>query len=381
MEEPLFTPLEETPFDEVLSALLNKDEVLDPLYLYRLSDLNPENLAELIKIWGDIHLERRRALIEDLEHLSESNSLLSFEGVLRLALKDEDPQVRFYATRAIEIYDTDDLIPHFLAVLDEEESLDVRAVTASILGKYIYRGELDKISAKLKKKIENKLLKILNSEEPDDIRRRALEAISYSSRDEVRGQILKAYATDLEEWVASALFAMGRSLDEEYGDLVCDHLVHKSPKVRLEAVRACGELGLENALPVLLDLLDDLPDIRAATIYSLSQIGGEDAGPALQGLLDQDLNDDEVDLIQQALERLDLLEDGLDLAMFNLDFEDGDEIILDDYDYQQDGYDDDFDFDNDDDYDYDDDDDDDDDYDDDDIGLDNFDLDDDYWME
>jgi len=381
MEEPLFTPLEETPFDEVLSALLNKDEVLDPLYLYRLSDLSPENLAELVRIWDEIHLERRRALIEDLEHLSETNTLLSFEAVLRLALKDEDPQVRFYSTRAIEIYNTDDLIPYFLDVLDEDESVDVRAVTASVLGKYVYRGELDKISAKLKKKIEDKLLKILKSEEPDEIRRRALEAISFCSREEVREQILKAYGTDLEDWLASALFAMGRSLDVEYGDLVCDQLGHKSPKVRLEAVRACGELGLENSLPVLLDLLDDLPDIRAAAIYSLSQIGGEVAGPALQGLLEQDLLEDEVDLIQQALERLDFLEDGLDLSLFNLDTENGEEFILDDYDYQQDGYDDDFDYDDDDDFGYEDDDDDDDDFDDDDIGLDNFDLDDDYWME
>jgi len=363
MEESLFAPLDETPFQEVLVALLDTDLVLDPGYLYRLSDISQENLGDLTEIWLDIHVERRRALIEDLEELIDDNNLLSFEGVFRLALKDDDPQVRFFTTRAIEIFDTDDLIPYFLNVLDQEESVDVRAVTASVLGKYIYRGELDKISKKLKKKIENKLLTILESDEPEEIRRRALEAISFSSREEVKEHILDAYQSDLEEWVASAIFAMGRSLDNEYGEMVSDQLGHTSPKVRLEAVRACGELTLEDTLPIILDLLDDLPDIREAAIWSLSQIGGEDAGPALQGLLEDEINDEEADIIQGALERLDFLEEGLEMPMFDLPFDDDEEeYILDDYDYQQDGYDDDG-------------------YDDDDIGLEDFDYDDDYWME
>lgn len=360
MEEPIFSPLEELPFTEVLTALLDADQVLDPLNLYRLSDISPDNLAELQKIWTEITLERRRALIEDLEELTDTNPLLSFEPILRLALKDEDEQVRFFATRAIELFDTDDLIPHFLSVLKEEESVDLRAVTASVLGKYVYRGELDKISKKLKKKIEDHLLDILENDQPLEIQRRSLEAISYSSREEVRDHILNAYKSELNEWVASALFAMGRSFDHQYSDLVFEKLQHTSPKVRLEAVRACGELTLEDAVPIIVDLLQDLPDIRGAAIWALSQIGGEDAGPAIQGLLDDEVSSDEEELIQQALERLDFLEDGVNLSMFNMPYSD-DEIILDDYDYQQDGYDDDFD--------------------EDDIGLENFDFDDDLWLE
>jgi HEAT repeat protein len=356
MEDSLFNPQDDTPFEEVLVALLDDEQVLDPGYLYRLSDITQDDRGDLTRIWSDIQVERRRALIEDLEDLSEDNNLLSFESVFRLSLKDEDSQVRFFTTRAIEIYDTDDLIPYFLDVFDREESVDVRAVTASVLGKYIYRGELDKISAKLKKKIENKLLEILESGEPDEVRRRALEAVSYSSREDVKEHILDAYQSEKEDWVASSIFAMGRSLDTEYGDMVCDKLGHTSPKVRLEAVRACGELTLEDALPIIMDLLDDLPDIREAAIWSLSQIGGEDAGPALQGLLDDEVSDEEIDLIQGALEKLDFLEDGMDMSIFNLPTDD-DEYILDDYDVQQDGFDDD------------------------DLDLEDFDLDDDYWME
>ncbi len=361
MNNELFNPLEELPFEDVLTALMDTEETLDPLLLYRLSDISQENMAALDQIWEMIHLERRRGLIEDLEQLTDNNTLLSFEPIFRRALIDEDEGVRFYATRAIEVFDTDDLIPFFLQVLDQKDSVDLRAVTASVLGKYVYRGELDKISKKLKKQIEDRLFALLDGDHPLEIQRRALEAVSFSSRDEVKDHILAAYEKDLDEWVASALFAMGRSFDLDYSDLVCDKLQHRSPKVRLEAVRACGELALEDAVPVILDLLNDLPEIREAAIWALSQIGGEDAGPAIHGLLDDEVSSDEEELIQQALERLDFLEDGVDMSLFDLQYLD-DELITDDYDYQQDGYDDD-------------------DFDPDDIGLEDFDIDDDLWLE
>ncbi|MCD4801483.1 MAG: HEAT repeat domain-containing protein [Anaerolineales bacterium] len=357
MEEPLFSPLEDIPFDEVLTALLDEDQILDPLLLYRLSDINPENLSQLAGIWENVNVERRRALIDDLEQLTDTNSLLTFEPIFRIGLKDLDDQVRFFAIRAIEIFDTDDLIPFFLSILEEEDSVDVRAVTASVLGKYIYRGELDKINAEIKDQIEDKLLQILVSDQPSQIQHRALEALSYSSRPEVSKHILEAYDNASEDWIASAVFAMGRSFDHQYSEKVFDKLQHTSPKVRLEAVRACGELILEDAVPVILDLLDDLPEIRGVSIWALSQIGGEDAGPAIHQLLDGEVSDDEVELIQQALERLDFLEEGVNLSMFDMPFSDQEKYILDDYDYTQD------------------------DYDQDDFELDNFELDDDHWLE
>jgi HEAT repeat protein len=360
MEEQIISPLEELPFSEVLTALLDADQVLDPLNLYQLSDISPDNLTDVQNIWAEINLERRRGLVEDLEDLTDTNPLLSFEPIFRLALRDEDEQVRFFAIRAIEVFDTDDLIPYFLSVLKSEGSVSLRAVTASVLGKYVYRGELDKISNKLKKDIEDHLFEVLEKEHPLEIQRRALEAVSYSSREEVREHILNAYQSDLDEWVASALFAMGRSFDHQYSDLVFDKLQHTAPKVRLEAVRASGELTLEDAVPTIIDLLNDLPDIREAAIWALSHIGGEDAGPAIHGLLDDEISTDEEELIQQALERLDFIDEGINLSMFNLPDSD-DEIILDDYDYQQDGQDDEFDGD--------------------DIGLEDFNIDDDLWLE
>lgn len=318
MKENRFSTPENIPYQEVLDALLDEDRVLAPRYLYRLTDLMPEELEQLQDIWSSISDRRRRALLEDLEELTEKNTLLSFEAVFRFAMHDQDPQVRFYAIRAIEVFDTDDLIGTFLRVLEEDESEDVRAVTASVLGKYVYRGEIDEISDEQQRTIEEKLLGVLNSDEPSRIKRRALEAISYSPRSEVHQHISDAYRRDSDEWQASALFAMGRSYDHRYDDQVISKILHPSPKVRAEAVRASGELYLEEAVPEIIDLLDDVPRVRRAAIWALSQIGGEGVAEAILEVKEESLSNEEERLIEQALDNLAFTEGSLNYRMFDV---------------------------------------------------------------
>lgn len=327
---------EEPDFKTVIRDLLDEEQVLDPQILYALSDLRPGQLRQLKDAWLEIGVERRRALMEDLEHLTESDTLLSFEAVFRFAMEDPDPQVRFFAIRAIEVFDTDDLIPTFLENLDEEVNIDVRAVSASVLGKYVYRGEVDEIEAGLEQEIVDRLLRVISSDQPDRVRRRALEAVSYSPRPEVHEEIQSAYHRESPRWVASALFAMGRSFDERYRDKVYDRLRDQSPRVRMEAVRACGELYLDDAVYEILDLLDDVPRVRRAAIWSLSQIGGEGVQMTLNRLLDdKNLPEEEVELIHQALDNLAFTEGSINYSMFDMPYQGEDESDLPEADWRE----------------------------------------------
>ncbi|MFO8036009.1 MAG: HEAT repeat domain-containing protein [Anaerolineales bacterium] len=331
---PFSTP-EAIPFQEVLDALLDDDHVLDPRYLYRLSDMGPQEVKRLKEIWPSISEQRRRSLLEDLEELTEANTLLSFELLFRFAIHDQDPQVRFYAIRAIEVFDTDDLIQTFLQVLEEDESVDVRAVTASVLGKYVYRGEIDEIPKDEQRQIEETLLAVLNSDEPSRVRRRALEAVSYSPRAEVHEHIAAAYQRENEAWLASALFAMGRSYDHRYDEKVCSKILHPSPKVRAEAVRASGELILEEAVPDILDLLDDVSQVRRAAIWALSQIGGEGVAEAIQASKREALSEEEEALIERALDNLAFTEGRVNYQMFDVPIDVDEDIDFDNQDWAE----------------------------------------------
>jgi HEAT repeat protein len=314
-------------FEDVIAALLDSDTPLNPRYLYRLTDLVDDELTQFEETWPEIAAWRRLALLEDLEVLYDADTLLSFEAICRRAIVDTDSHIRFQALHSLQGYDVPDLIPYFIRILQEDEKEELRAIAADIMGKYIYLGEVDTLSKRVLKEIERVLLKVAKGEDSALVRRKAVEALGYSSHEDVPSLIKKAfYAEDLN-WVSSALYAMGRTLDERWEPDVLKMLVHPNPEIRLEAIRASGELEIAKAKPLLLDYLEDQDeDVQMAAVWSLSRIGGN----GLKSLFENLLADAELDKDVQ------VIEEALDYLIFNqsIDFTDGLDLEDDlDYDY------------------------------------------------
>lgn len=324
------TDYSEIPFRQLIEALLDTESHLHPRFLYRLSDLEPEELEQLKLSWQQVPLWRRQSLMKDLEQLGSVNNLLSFEAIGRHAVEDADPQVRNLAVKILWEFEANDLVPIFLNLVESDTDIEVRASATSALGRFVYLGEVDKLSHKTQRTVEDHLIHWIESNEPDEIRRRALESIGYSSRSEVPGLIEKAYTSGEREWIESALLAMGRSVDERWENQVMEMLDSKYPSLRAEAARAAGELELKEAIPRLLELLDDSDeDVRKATIWSLSQIGGEGVREAFEELLAQAGADDEIDLLESALDNLSFTEDFQLFSLFDFSEEDIESEILD----------------------------------------------------
>lgn len=295
----------EIPFQTLLDALVDADNPFQPRFLYRLSDLSEADLALLEKTWPSVPTWRRKALMEDIEQLGEQDLLLSFEGLCHLALRDQAADVRLPAARILWDYELPSLITVFLDLLEKDPDADVRAVAAGALGRFVYAGELDEISTRSLHEIEDSLIKVMHSNDELPVRLRALESLGYSSRDEVIPLIEDAFASGDRNWIASALYAMGRSADERWTPQVLKMLGSQHPQLRAEAARAAGELEIHDALPVLLDLIEDTDDnTRMASIWSLSQIGGEGVSEVLEKLYDECEDEDELDLLENAIDNL-----------------------------------------------------------------------------
>jgi HEAT repeat protein len=296
---------EDIPFHKVTEALQDADTSLDPRYLYRFSDLEAEEINALEVIWPDIPLRRKQSLMEDVEDLSARDTLLSFVSFACLAVKDEDPKVRLVAVRTLWDYEDSELIPIFLDLLQRDNDPAVRAAAAGALGRFVYAGELEKIPRRRLSTIVETLLTVVNGEDYDPVRRSALESLGYSSREEVPHMIQTAFASTDKDWVASALFAMGRSANPRWNPQVMDKLDNTMPSVRCEAARAAGELEIADAVPQLMELLDD-PDenTRFASIWSLSQIGGEGVRNVLEELYEDAEDQADLYILESALDNL-----------------------------------------------------------------------------
>ena len=314
----------ETPITDIIQALLDTEKPFPASLLYAFSDLEQQECTQLLEVWEQIPLQRRRALMDDLSEMAERDDLMLFEEVGRIALEDSDPQVKVSAIDLLFQAEDTRLLPKFLSLLKEHESADVRAAAANVLGPYVYMGEFDRIHAEQLRRVENALLKAHHEDASELVRRRALESLGYSSRNEVPDLVRAAYATQETTWLESALFAMGKSADEQWKDLVLAHLKDENLLVRLQAVHAAGELGLAGARASLLRVLErefDITDLRREAVWALGQIGGEGVEKALDRLLERLDDDEDIDLVEEALDQLNFTEDKELFSLLDMNLE------------------------------------------------------------
>ena len=334
---------------QLVLAMQDVDKPLHPRYIYRLSDLETQELNEIKRAWPEIPIWRRQAIFEDILEIGQANTILSFEAIARYAVSDPDAHVREQAVRALWEYEERDLVRIFLNLLHNDASPEVRAVSASGLGRFVYLGEIEELPENTLHEIEERLLATTTGSDTLEVRRRALESLGYSGRDEVAALIEKAYSSKNAMWLVSALSAMGRSADHKWNGLVLEMLEYDNPEVCNEAARAAGELELRRAVPLLMELLNtEDSELRMTSVWSLSQIGGPGIQDALEELLEETEDEDEVEFIEEALENLAFTEetqlfDLIDVAEDEAEEVDDDAVddeeipyLLDDADEEQD---------------------------------------------
>lgn len=313
-------------FSHILGEMLNDEKPFHPRNLYRFSDLEGQDLIELQAAWPQVSTRRRQAILEDIEELGETNYTLSFEEFCRFTVGDSDPQVRELSVRALEEYETPRLIPLYLNLLINDDDSAVRAESAHALGAYVYLGEIEELPQDTLDEIVDHLLEIYRGSDTALVRRRALEALGFSSRKEISALIESAFNTGKHDWMMSAIFAMGRTANQRWGKIILEMLDSDDPELRFEAARAAGELELKAALTPLINLLDDSDsETRMAAVWSLSQIGGEGIQDALEQLYDEIEDEDEADFIDLALENLMFTEDLQSFSLLELPADEDDD--------------------------------------------------------
>ncbi|HOZ39039.1 MAG TPA: HEAT repeat domain-containing protein [Anaerolineaceae bacterium] len=309
---------------DLIKALMDMETPFPARLLYQFSDMPADDLQVLATAWLSIPVMRRRAVLQDLLELSEHDDLLMFENIGRIALEDGDAECEVSGISLLLEAEDPKLIPIFLQMLSAADEAEfVRAAAANALGFYIYLGELEEIKTDLLHKIEDALLLAYAKDPSDLVRRRALESLGFSGREEVPPLLRFASAKDSEEWLESALFAMGRSADQQWESLVLEHLDHDNPDVKGQAIHAAGELYLTSARVRLLKQVDREKDeyLRSEMIWALSQIGGEGIEEKFERLLATTDDDEEASLLEEALDMLNFTNEAANLDLMKIDFD------------------------------------------------------------
>lgn len=318
------------PVEDTLKNLKNETEPISVAGLFALSDLDRAGLAPVRSAWPTLSADRRQTAMRHLVEIAEDNFEVDFGSIYRLGLDDQDPGVRAAALEGLWEDDDAALIQPMLKLLgDPAES--VRVAAAGALGRFVYAGELEDIPAsKVAPVIKALKAAYANPAETLNVRRRALEALGFLGHDEVGDLIQQGYQHAELPMRLSAVFAMGRSADDEHwGETVVRELDSSEPEMRFEAARACGELEYIPAVRRLGELLDDVDEnVQQAAVWSLGQIGGDKARQLLQAVLTSDAEHLHEDA-EAALDELEFKGNNLDFTLMDFEDDDEDDWVLD----------------------------------------------------
>jgi len=300
------SPVNKPSIDEVISILQQSEgegEGIPAAIYYGLSDLDDASLQTLEPVWRNLAVDYKRKIVSELAEASEINFDLNFDALGYLALDDLDSGVRSSGIELLWINESLELLSRLIDLAENDESVEVRAAAVSDIGRFILLGEYEEIPESDATRAQDVAIGLLNDLTEDiQVRRRALEAISNSSLDFVIEAIQEAYESDERLMRVSAIFAMGRSYDEQWNETVLRELRNDDPEIRYEAARAAGELEIEEAVTLLGQLaVVDEREIKQVAIWSLGEIGGNHAMRLLSALVEDAEEADDEDL-KEAIE-------------------------------------------------------------------------------
>jgi len=312
-------------FQNVLEHLSNSNKDIPHSHLKFYSDLDPKSIKLFLDVWTRVEPTRKLVLLDQLLSYLDSDTIVSYEEIGRVLLDDPDAGVRTRAIRLLVESDDPKLADKLIDIFLHDAELAPRLEAVQLLGEFILLGELDKVNQSLQRRMEDALIGLVRSEEDSTLRKRALESLSFSSRPEIAALIESAFERIDPAWIASALRAMGRSHDERWKENVVSMLLDEDPIIKFAAIEAAGQLIIEEAVPILLQILDDEEepeDVATAAIWALSQIGGDDARTYLVALIDQTEDEDLVEFLEDALENLNFTEEFNKFDLLTLDEDD-----------------------------------------------------------
>lgn len=313
-------------FQNVLDHLLDSKKDIPQSHLQYYSDLDPKSLRLFMDVWPSVKPERKLLLLDALLAYLDSDNLVSYEEIGRALLKDADGEVRTRAIGLLAEANDPELADTFVDIFLNDPELAPRMQAAQLLGEFVLLGELEELDADIQREVEDALIKVIRREDTPALKRLAIESLGYTARDEAIGIIESAFQRSDPAWIASALHAMGRSHDNRWEDDVVSKLLDEEPRIRSAAVQAAGELSIEAAGPILLQMLENLEEeedkVITATIWALSQIGGEDARIYLLNLIEQTEDEEMTAFLEDALENLDFNEEMDKFDLLSLDEDD-----------------------------------------------------------
>lgn len=289
---------------EAITDLLQGDGGMRAAVLAKLSDLSIADVQSIEQLWNAGSDERKAKLVDSLRELAEDNVEYNFNRLFLMALTDPVPEIRASAVEGLWEDDDPYVMDLLETVLTEDPSIEVRSAAARSLSRFAYQAAAGGLDGARESELRDRLVSVIEHTPPESrLHMHSVETLAYiPSEPRLEGYISSLYRLEDEDTQASALLAMGRSMDARWHDTIRQELSHSAAKVRFQAARAAGETELAKAVPLLARLCADSDiEVREAALWALGQIGTMEATRVLAAVIENADNEEIREAAQQAL--------------------------------------------------------------------------------
>ncbi len=261
--------------------------------------------------------EEKIKLLKDL--LENEDAFSENQSIYETYLSDPDPEVRSLAVEGLWDYPDPGLIAPLMDMAEHDPDQRVRNGAIRGLGRYVYEGEMadygsdwglledvmreDELPEADYRRVVAFLLEIArNPSAPLDAQRFAVESLGFSSDPEIVDLLQQTYHSPHVDMKVSTLFAMGRSGLTRWNSYILAELDSPEPRLKFEAVRAAGELFVDEATPALLHLAHTATDenLRHEAIWALGHMTSLEAWQLLDDIANDPMEDEETRQVAEA---------------------------------------------------------------------------------
>jgi HEAT repeat protein len=300
-------------FDSTIDDLTDPAKRITSEQLTSLSSLDEAERRRLAELWPQLEPARRLNLVTAMTDIAQDNVELNFDAVYKLALTDEEYELRGAGLRGLFEYEGRDIIRTLIKLLREDEDPGVRREAAIALGRYAMAGELGSLGESDTWEVRDALIESVEDEMEDEVvRASAIEAVGVISGEETENLIESIFREESMWLKVGAVDAMGRSANEVWLPTVIDEMESEAPEMRHAAAFAAGEIGADEAIEPLRRLAITDPDreVQLAAVRGLGEIGGATATVALKSILYEG-SDDLREAVEEAISEAEFYDDPL----------------------------------------------------------------------
>ena len=288
-----------------------------PAVVYGMSDLESDELSRIRPVWQELPAVYKHQVLRQLNESSEVSFELNYREIAVLSIDDESSLVRAAAIDLLWADESPVTMRRLMAMSRDDTSAEVRSRALAGLGRFILRGEYGEIPAADASEAQELALQMHKDDSQGiEVRCRALEALANSNHSDVDKCIRGAYLNGSHLLKVSALFAMGRTCDKKWQDILLDELDGRDNELVYEAIQSCGHIQVEDSVQAIGEMtLSDDREIQLMSIWALGEIGGKRTFEILSSLAETAEDEETLNTIEEALDAA-----SFSLSMSALDF-------------------------------------------------------------